>query len=213
MNILFVLYGDLSSNSANPLTLYARELSKLGHTCAIAVPYHNEKFEEHNDNPFRLVLYSEAITDPDSVFPDGRPADVLHVCTCRESVRRFVASYMPERPTPLVIYLEDHEPWISLKSLGVNEQDLYTHTEEEISNRLPQTLSHPMLWDSFVGLADAVAIIQGKLQYLVPPWVYCDTVMVGVDFAFFSPKTPDPNLREQYGINPNERIIVYHGGI
>jgi len=36
MNILFVLYGDSSSNSANPLVLYARELHLAGHSSAVA---------------------------------------------------------------------------------------------------------------------------------------------------------------------------------
>ena len=37
MNILFVRYGDFSSNSANPLVLYARELHLAGHSSAVPV--------------------------------------------------------------------------------------------------------------------------------------------------------------------------------
>ena len=36
MNILFVLYGDFTSNSAYPLALYARELHRSGHSCVVA---------------------------------------------------------------------------------------------------------------------------------------------------------------------------------
>ena len=59
MNILFVLYGDFTSNSANPLTLYARELSRLGHKCTIAVPYNREKGSRKtslNDGQFSIVM-------------------------------------------------------------------------------------------------------------------------------------------------------------
>ena len=213
MNILFVLYGDFTSNTANPLTLYARELSRLGHRCAIAVPYNLEKAETIQPSPFRPILYSDVLADPKSVFGDGHPADVLHASTCRETVRRFVTSYMTQQPTPLVIYLEDNEPWIARHALGMDENSLNRHTEKEISDQLPDVLSHPMVWDSFIGLADAVAVIQGKLKVLVPPWVDCETVMIGVDFKFFSPRTPDPSLRQKYGVAKNERVIVYHGGL
>jgi len=47
MNILFVLYGDFSINSANPLVLYARELHLAGHSIAVAVPLNPETVSQH----------------------------------------------------------------------------------------------------------------------------------------------------------------------
>jgi glycosyltransferase involved in cell wall biosynthesis/peptidoglycan hydrolase CwlO-like protein len=213
MNILFVLYGDFTSNSANPLTLYAQELSRLGHNCAITVPYNLETSDQYKASAFRPILYGDALADPKSVFSDGRPADVIHACTCRENIRGFVTSYMTQQPTPLVIYLEDNEPWIAMQALGLDEDSLFRQTEKEISDRLPPVLSHPWYWNSLVGLADAVILIQGKLKFLVPPWVDSETVMMCVDFEFFSPRTPSPLLRKKYGIAKNEKVIVYHGGL
>ena len=92
MNILFVLYGDLTSNSANPLALYARELAARGHSCAVAIPDNLESLSEHANPAFRPLLYAAALNNPDAVFPDGRPADVIHAWTPRENVRRFVTS-------------------------------------------------------------------------------------------------------------------------
>src|SRR5262245_26453152 len=94
MNILFALYGDFSSNSANPLLLYARELHSLGHSCAVAIPFGLETICQHENPKFRPILFSETLAAPDAVFPDGRPADVIHACTPREIIRRFVTSYM-----------------------------------------------------------------------------------------------------------------------
>ena len=37
MKLLFVLFGDFSTNSANPLVPYARELHFTGHSSAVAV--------------------------------------------------------------------------------------------------------------------------------------------------------------------------------
>lgn len=214
MNILFALYGDFRSNSANPLALYARELRALGHTCAVAVPANlEETINIYEDPAFIPVLYADVISAPDSVFPDGRPADVIHACTPREVVRCFVTSYMAKRPTPLVIYLEDNERWIALRELGLQEEALPAETDLSIARRLPDALSHPLRYESFLGLADAVAVIQDKLKREVPPGVYCETIMLGVDLQFFSPRLPDLRLRSQYGIGEKERVIVYHGGV
>src|ERR1043166_3153351 len=102
MNILFVLYGDFTSNSTNPFVLYARELRSRGHECAIAVPANVESVSLHENPAFIPVLYNNALASPDAIFPNRRPADVVHACTPRELVRRFVTSYMARRPTPLV---------------------------------------------------------------------------------------------------------------
>lgn len=213
MNILFVLYGDFSSNSTHPLALYAREFHKSGHSCAVAVPSNLETVDQYPNAFFRPLLYGDALNDPDSVFPDGRPADVIHAWTPREVVRRFVTSYMAKWPTPLVVYLEDHESWIACRALGLEEATLVQQTEQSISERLPDALSHPFRYDSFIGLADAVAVIQDKLGIEVPPWVHCETVMPGVDLEFFSPRVANSKLRKQYGIRKNEHVIVYPGGL
>ena len=56
-------------------------------------------------------------------------------------------------------------------------------------------------------------MIQDKLKNEVPPWVHCQTVMIGVDLQLFSPQPPDARLRKKYGVGETERVIVYHGGV
>lgn len=213
MNILFALYGDFTSNSANPLALYARELHLSGHDCAVAVPSGLDTIHLHDNPAFRPILYVDVLAAPNNVFPDGRPADIIHACTPREIVRQFVFAYMAIQPTPLVVYLEDNETWISTRWMRIDEDALDSRSERDISSRLPVGLSHPFRYHSFIGLADAVAVIQGKLAVEVPPWVYCETVMIGVDIKLFSPRPPDATLRRKYGVAENERVIVYHGGL
>ncbi len=213
MNILFVLYGDFTTNSAVHLTLHARALNSGGHSCAVAVPRNLESIKHCHDVFFRPVLYADVLIAPDSIFPDGRPADIIHAWTPRENVRRFVTTYMAKHPTPLIIYLEDHESWISCRALGYDEVTLVQQTEQSISDRLPDSLSHPFRYDSFIGLADAVVLIQDKLNADVPSWVYFATVMPSVDLDFFSPRAANSLLRKQYGVADNERVIVYPGGL
>ena len=213
MNILFVLYWDFTANSANPLVLYARELHARGHNCAIAVPARLETVAIHEQPAFRPVLYADAIAQPRSVFPDGRPADVIHACTPREIVRQFLMPYLAKQPTPLVFYLEDNEFWISTRGIGIDEAKVFRLTDREIAERLPVAYVHPFDYESLIGLADAVAVIQSKLEVVVPPWVPVETVMIGVDVNFFSPRPPDLSLRKKYGVAEDEKIIVYHGGV
>jgi len=213
MNILFVLYGDFGSNSANPLVLYARELSKRGHFCAIAVPSNLETVGIHDNPAFRPLLYTDVLASPFAVFSDGRPADVIHACTPREVVRRFIVAYMAEQPSPLVLYLEDSEHWIAIRSLELDEETLAHYTEQEISKMMPSSIAHPFYCDSFMGLADAVVVIQDKLIPMVPSWVPSKTIMIGVDLDFFSPRKPDHLLRKKYGVRESEKVIVYHGGV
>ena len=213
MNILFVLYGDFTSNSAYPLALYARELHRSGHSCVVAVPKNIETVKQLPRVSFLPLLYADVLNDPEAVFSDGRPADVIHAWTPRENVRHFVAAYMAKRLTPLIVYLEDHESWISCRALGLEEATLAQQTDQSISERLPDALSHPFRYDSFIGLADAVAVIQDKLAIEVPPWVHCATVMPSVDLKFFSPRLANPLLRKQYGVAENEWVIVYPGGV
>jgi glycosyltransferase involved in cell wall biosynthesis len=216
MNVLFALYGDFGSNSAAPLMLHARELHRLGHRCAVAVPSGVEAGIAQDNPSFRAVLYAEALANPAAIFPDGRPADIVHAWTPREGVRRFVMSYLTQRPTPWVIYLEDNEGWISraaLSLVGLREDVLLQHSEEIISAWTPEGLSHPLRYESFIGLSDAAVVIQDKLAIEVPPWVPCTTVMPGVDLKFFSPRPPDPALRKRYGVGDDERVIVYPGGL
>jgi glycosyltransferase involved in cell wall biosynthesis len=213
MNILFVLYGDFSVNSANLLALYAREFLMCGHHCAVAVPCNVETVQHVPNIYFRPLLYEDVLNNPEVVFSDGRPADVIHAWTPRENVRRFVTSYMMKRPTPLVVYLEDNELWIACRALSLNKVTLARQTEQSISERLPDALSHPFFYSSFIGLADAVAVIQDKLEIDVPPWIYRETVLPGVDLEFFSPRKANHQLRKRYSIAENEKIIVYPGGL
>lgn len=213
MNILFVLYGDFFSNSANPLALYCRELRARGHHCVVAVPSNLKSVRLYGNPAFTPILFDDLLTSPSSVFPDRRPADVIHACTPRKAVRQFVTSYLIKRPTPLVIYLEDDESWLSSHHLRPDESNTFCFSDEKFSDDRRAISCDPLGYDSFIGSADAVAVIQDKLKGKVPPWVACETVMLGVDLDFFSPRSPVQSLRKSYGIAEEERVIVYHGGL
>lgn len=216
MNILFVLYGDFTTNSIIPLAIHARELHRRGHECAVVVPSEVGGSMHSGESALRALRYADVLADAESPFPDGRPADLLHAWTPRENVRAFVTSYMAMRPTPWVIYLEDNEDWIAkaaLAMVGLREDVLLQHSEEVITAWTAEGLSHPLRYPSFIGLADAAVVIQDKLAAEVPPWVPCTTVMPGVDLGFFRADHDDASLKKRYGVGDDEHVIVYPGGL
>lgn len=215
MNVLFVLYGGLSTNSGIPLMIHARELRERGHDCVVALPALGAD-EREAAAPLRVVAYGEVLASAGKVFGGGRPADILHAWTPREGVRRFVTKYLAQWPTPWVIYLEDNERWIAAAALALvrlGPEVLLQHTEEVISTWTPDGMPHPLRHEAFVGLADAAVVIQDKLASEVPPWVPCTTVMPGVDLRLFRPRPPDAALRARCGVRRGERVIVYPGGL
>lgn len=213
MNILFVLYGDLTSNSAHPLALYAREFSARGHQCVVAIPNNLGSARQHPQAAIEPVLFADALAQPEAVFANGQPADLVHAWTPRENVRQFVNAYMALHPAPLVVYLEDHERWISCRALGLDETTVCQHTEQSLSQRLPAALSHPFWYRRFIALADMLVLIQDKLRVDAPAWVLTQTVLPGVDLNVFRPDAHVPGLRQKLGLANDEWVIVYPGGL
>ena len=216
MNVLFVLYGDFGGNSAAPLLHYARGLARRGHRCAVVVASLLGATPTSEELECGATPFAQALASPQALFADGRPADVLLAWTPRENVRGFVTDWQSRSPTPWVIYLEDNEDWIARQALsmvGLHEGILLQHSEDVISAWTSPGLPHVLHYRDFVGLADVAVVIQDKLRSEVPPWVPCATVHPSVDLEAFRPMPRDAALRERLGISPNERIIVYPGGL
>src|SRR5512135_2785935 len=214
MNVLFALYGGLDCNSAIPLQLHARELARMGHRCAVAIPDSAGR-PGPVDPALRVLRYSEALADPGAIFPDGH-ADIVHAWTPREGVRRFMTSYLVKRPTPWIMYLEDNEDWIARTALGLTglREDLIAQqTEAAIGTRTPEGMANPLHYHAFVGLAEAAVVVQRKLAVEVPAWMNWTEVMLPVDLERFAPRTPDTALAKRYGVTEGERVIVYPGGL
>jgi GT2 family glycosyltransferase/glycosyltransferase involved in cell wall biosynthesis len=213
MNILYVLYGDFTTNTSNPVVSFATELDLLGHDCVIAVTGNKETAALHPDGKFTAALYEEVLKEPTKYFKNGRPADVIHACTPRQIVCNFVAQYMQILPTPLCVYLEDNEKLISKQYMDLEDRELASLSSNEIRIKTHIALSHLNQYRSFIGLADLAILIQSKLSIDVPAWVPHITVMLGVDLNFFKSSCKDLDLLRLYQITENEKIIVYHGGL
>ncbi len=213
MNILFVLYGDFTSNSINHIAPFTSELTRMGHSCAVAVPERVETVASVADCCFQPLLFQQVLAEP-CCFPDGRAADLLHAWTPREIIRDFIFAYLAEHPeTALLIHLEDGERDISATALGINSADLDLFDDHELAQRIPVAYAHPRYAECLLLIADGITVIQDKLAGLVPPLTPCVTVYPGVDLDLFRPQSPDMDLRAYLDIADDERIIVYQGGM
>lgn len=212
MNILFVNYGDFTTNSLNHIGGFANVLSAQGHAVVVAVPRGKETLAAASNPVFIAALYDEVLAQP-ALFPDRGTAAIIHAWTPRECVRKFVVSYQRSvrRSAKLIIHLEDNEehlisgyarrPIAELRSMGY----------EELDSILADSLPHPVRHRTFLRLADAATVIVDRLRELVPSDVPCTVLPPGVDPEYLRRLAPDPALRRELGLNDDEKVIVFTG--
>jgi glycosyltransferase involved in cell wall biosynthesis len=212
VNILFVNYGDFTTNSLNHIGGFAGVLSAQGHACVVAVPRGKETLSAIANPRFTAALYEEVLAKP-AFFPDGRAADVIHAWTPRECVRKFVLSYQrcAQRSARLVVHLEDNEEALISRYAGRPIGELRAMGFGQLDSIMSDSLPHPVRHRTFLRLADAATVIVPRLKELVPATVPSSVLAPGVDPAYLEAMKPDPELRRTLGIGDGERVIVFTG--
>jgi len=220
LNLLFVNYGDFTTNSLNHIGGFANTLSAAGHACAVAVPDGLETLRHVADSLFIPISHAEAVARP-GLFPDGRPADVIHAWTPREGVRKCVLAYQRavvaagKTPARLILHLEDNEHFLLENYTGRTLEQLRGMNPADLDGMLHERLSHPFRAESFLGLADAVTHIIGPLAENVPPGVPALLLFPGVDFQLYRPDLAGSAEvvaeRAALGLPPGERLVVFSG--
>ena len=212
MNILFVNYGDFTTNSLNHIGGFANTLCAAGHACIVAVPARKETVAHLAHPLFIAATYDELLTLP-KIFPDGRPADLIHAWTPREGVRKFTLAYQRGLATParLVIHLEDNEQFLLEAYTGKKFSALRDAPLAETDAWLVDGLPHPLRHETFLRLADGVTHIVESLRAFAPPGAPTQLLPPGVDFSLYTPQPPDPKLRAELRLRDDERVIVFTG--
>ncbi len=211
MNILFVNYGDFTSNSLNHIGAFANRLTLLGHACVVAVPEHPETLSVIPEPLFTAATFPRMLQD-EPVFPDRRPAEVVHAWTPRENVREFTLAYLRKYPAAaLLIHLEDNEVFLMENYAREPFATLRQRSDEELAVRLSPRLSHPVRYRNFLRVAHAVTFITDRLQDLIPAGKPARRLLPGIDAALYQPLIPDPALRGEIGLRSGEKVLVYTG--
>lgn len=211
MNILFVNYGDFTSNSLNHIGAFANRLTLQGHACVVAVPEKPETISAVPGPLFTPVTYERAL-QPEPLFPNRQGADVVHAWTPRENVREFTLAYLRQNPrAALIIHLEDNEVFLMESYARESLATLETWSDEALAARLSPRLSHPVRFRNFLRVAHAATYITDRLLELVPEGKPAHRLLPGIDPALYQPAPPDPALREQIGVKPEEKLLVFTG--
>ena len=210
--VLFVLYGDFTSNSALHVISLANGLIARGLECVVAVPHHLETIRYHPAAKFRTVLFDECRENP-AVFRDARTADIVHAWTTRENVREFCADIGAGNASRLCIHLEDHELRILEASTGRSLESLLALPDAELDPLVPNVLSHPRRSRTFLAAADAVTVIIDRLRDLVPPGKPVHVLWPAADDTIFFPRPIPWDMRRILGWGEDHTVLFYHGNV
>lgn len=214
MNILFVNYGDFTTNSLNHIGGFARELARAGHACVVAVPSGKESLSSVHEPHFAAASYDEVIAAPGALFPDGRPADILHAWTPREGVRKFVLAHQRLSPaTRIVVHLEDNEEFLLEAFGGRSLAELRELPQQKFPFPLVDGLPHPVRFRQFLQLADGITVIVDRLGEFAPPTTPVHRLEPGVDTTLYRPQPPDAALREELRLRSGEKVIAFTGSV
>lgn len=211
MNILFVNYGDFTSNSLNHIGAFANQLTLLGHACVVAVPDNPASISAVHAPLFTPVTFERALQS-EPIFPDRRPADLLHVWTPRENVREFTLRYLRAAPAAtLLVHLEDNEAFLIESFAHESYAKLRELSDEELALRLSPRLSHPVRFRNFLRLAHGATYITDRLREFIPESKPTLRLLPGIDPTLYRPLPPDPALRQELGLASGEKLIVFTG--
>jgi len=210
VNILFVNYGDFTTNSLNHIGGFANALSLRGHACLVAVPGGKDSFAAVRAPLFTPATYAELLTRP-AAFPDGRPADLVHAWTPREGVRKFVLAYQTRAAARLIVHLEDNEEYLLEAWTGLPVAELRERPDAELLDLQQAGLPHPIRYRNLLRLADGVTVIVDALRKFVPAGPPVQLLPPGVDFTLYRPQPRDPALARELGLRSHEKILVYTG--
>jgi hypothetical protein len=143
VNILFVNYGDFTTNSLNHIAGFANALCAAGHACVVTVPANKATISAVRDPLFIPATYEELLAKP-GLFPDARPADLIHAWTPREGVRKFVLGYQRAITTParVIVHLEDSERYLIEAYTGKPFAELRTASPHDTAAWLVRDDSH-----------------------------------------------------------------------
>lgn len=211
LNVLFLLPGSFSSNSALHVSALANELSLAGHACTVAVSHDLETLAHHAAPAFRGCLHAEA--EAGVVFANGRGPDVLHAWTTRENVRQVAEKLRARHHARLVVHLEDNEQAILAHALGRTVAEIEALPDAELPRLVPADLSHPRRAREFLAGADAVTVITETLKTFVPAGRPVHVIQPAADARYFYPRPRPDEFRRLLDRRPGETVLFYHGNV
>lgn len=208
-NVLFVLHGDFTANSAYHVTALANELIARGYDCVVAVPRDGQTIGAQPQARFLSLEFSELASLP-RLFRDGLGPRVTHLWTPREHLREFWEQIHHGFETTLLIHLEDNEGVLLADHLNLPTGEIDRLQPEKIDSLVPPELSHPVRSKQLMEKSAGVTAIYDSLTGLIPVKVP-HQVFWPAATDDFGPRAPNTALRQSLGISDEATTLFYHG--
>jgi glycosyltransferase involved in cell wall biosynthesis len=212
LRILFVLYGDFTSNSALHVIGLANALAERGCECLIAVPENPETISLHHERRFAVAAFHDVSADG-RVFSQGNKPDIIHAWTTRESVRQFCGPLAAATNAKLIVHLEDNEQRILETHMGASVSTLLEQTPEELRRGVGSNFSHPRLAGEFLRSSHGATVLVEKLGEFVPANRPVHLFWPAANASRFFPRKIPFELRDALGFGANHTVLFYHGNV
>ena len=210
MNLVFVCGTHLDCNSGVHIFNLANHLAALGHQCVVAVAECPEATHALGKADFTTIAF-DALDGLNEAFADRQAPTLLHAWTPRENVRRAVEQAQARFACPYFVHLEDNEEHLTQTRLGLPMDDLLRLDVDELDAMVPPHAAHPLRHKAFLAGATGVTAVIDTLFDFKPEAVPGLVFWPGFDTAFEWSVAPDPVLRREFGLRPDEHIVAYNG--
>ena len=212
MNILFASYGDFFCNSTIHVFGFANQLARMGHACAVAVPKNKESVSNLGEARFKALSFDE-VNNGAALFDSGATPDLIHCWTPREVVRKLVEPLRAKWGCKLAIHLEDNEDALLESFLKMSAAELKALDSSALDRLVPDDLSHPLRYRTFLESADGVSVIMDRLKELLPYNKPIEILWPGIDFERFKPSAIIEREKQFAGIEPGDHVVAYTGHV
>ncbi|EIQ01657.1 hypothetical protein OpiT1DRAFT_00230 [Opitutaceae bacterium TAV1] len=217
MHIIFVNYHSLACNSGGHILALARELSKIGITVTVFVPFAANAHIQSSitaDGPECLEFSQFNTWLPSNL--SSRLKKLIVAWTPRENVRRFVQEIQPQLHCPYFVHLEDHEYLITATHLGLRLNELLHFSDKKIDSRFTPDLrlSHPKRAPEFIAKSSGITALTQTLTNFAPAGHPNLVFWPGANNEFFKENT-HVNFAKRHSLHiaDNEIILVYPGSV
>ena len=190
-------------------------MTEKGHDCVVAVPGKKETAGKYMEGEIRYkpVDFHE-VHQASQLFPNHKPADIIHAWTPREIVRKQFLECKKQSPSSrLVLHLEDNETVLLQKITGLPVFLLKLLPPLILSRIVSDLMSHPRHYRKFIRMADGITIIMDTLIDFVSRHQPHLILWPIIHPELFSQTSNNSMLKTKLGINENEVVLAYTGNV
>jgi len=212
VNVLFINYHHLDSNSGIHIFNLANHLSRLGVQCTVCVPDSKDAVKHVGKPLFQVIDFKVALR---TWWHTSRSqqTDLIHAWTPRELVRELTEELVERLHCPYVIHLEDNENAILTASIGMPLAALKKLEPNHLTALVGSHMSHPLRSEEFLHRSSGITVLIDTLQRLKPESIPSEVIWPGYDEELQWDLPVDNALRRRLGIADSEYVVVYTGNV